>query len=172
MFSLRTFLKSASLHGKKTHGMLFVIMSTPKNIIFDLCGVIFDHPTPDQQTLYSPLKDGLLVLEHCHALAQTKGHKLFACTNWTMRYIDLLEQDYPHIFKRFEGIVTPTVAQAKKPDTKIFHYLLDTYNLVAQHSIFIDDQLTNVEAAQSVGMEAIHFSDFASVQKELMRLGI
>lgn len=151
-------------------------MLTQKNLVFDLGGVLFEHnPVADglnQQKLFSPIEPGVKLLEECYARAQKSGHKLFVCSNWSMRYIDILEQDFPSLFAMFNGIVTPTVAQAKKPDTKIFRYLLDTYDLLPQNSIFLDDQLLNVEAARSIGMSGIHVGDFVQVRSELERLEV
>jgi HAD superfamily hydrolase (TIGR01509 family) len=109
------------------------------------------------------------LLHECYEIAQKQGHKLYVCTNWSMGYIDMLEQDFPNIFAMFDGIVTPTVAQAKKPDVKIFQYLLNTYNLIPHHSIFIDDQMANVDAAQSIGMTGVHMHDYGHVREELKR---
>lgn len=151
-------------------------MSKQRNIVFDLGGVLFEHnPPPERDAghkLFSPLEDGVALLKECYELVQQQGHKLYVCTNWSMGYIDMLEQDFPHLFAMFDGIVTPTVAQAKKPDVKIFHYLLHTYDLIPHHSIFIDDQIVNVEAAQSVGMSGIHMHDFTHVRDELKRHGL
>lgn len=143
-----------------------------RNIIFDLTGVIFEQmPTNDGQKLFSPLSEGVVLLQECHKIAQQRGHKLYVCSNLSMGYIDLLEQDFPQILGLFDGVVTPTVAQAKKPDPKIFQYLLDTYELIPHHSIFIDDQLRNIEAARSLGITGIHMQDIKHVRGELKRLG-
>ena len=151
-------------------------MSKQRNLVFDLGGVLFelnsDSDAFTQQKLFNPIEHGIKLLEECYAVAKKNGHKLYVCSNLSMGYIDMLEQDFPHIFKMFDGIVTPTVAQAKKPDIKIFHYLLDTYELIPHHSIFIDDQLRNVETARSVGMSGIHVQDFLQVKNELQRLEI
>lgn len=150
-------------------------MSSQKNIVFDLGGVLFEQNQVEignSKKLFSPIEAGVALLEECYTCAQKAGHKLYVCTNLSMGYIDMLEQDYPHIFAMFDGIVTPTVAQAKKPDVKIFNYLLDTYELVPHHSIFIDDQIGNVEAARQVGMSAIHVCDFMQVRAELSKIGV
>ena len=151
-------------------------MNEQKNIVFDLHGVLFqDNPAADyskQQKLFNPIQEGVALLEECYNEAQKSGHKLYACSNWSMSYVEMLEQDFPGIFTMFDGVVTSTVAQAKKPDTKMFHYLLTRYNLIPQHSIFIDDQLTNVEVARSLGMTAVHADDFTHVKNELKRLNI
>ena len=148
-------------------------MSEQRNIVFDLGGVLFEPNSPAEydsgQKLFTPLEEGVSLLRECYAAAQKQGHKLFVCSNWSMGYVDMLEQDFPHIFAMFDGIVTPTVAQAKKPDVKIFRYLLDTYDLIPHHSIFIDDQLSNVQAATSVGMSGIHLNDFNDVRNQLKK---
>jgi len=149
-----------------------------KNIVFDLGGVLFEATSDipynphNRQTLFSPLKEGITLLNQCHESAQKYGHKLFVCSNWSLRYIEMLEQDFPDIFKVFDGIVTPTVAQAKKPDPKIFSYLLDTYNLNPSHSIFIDDQAANVEAARHLGMIGICLSNFNEIRNLLKMHGV
>ena len=146
------------------------------NIVFDLGGVLFELHHPEtlqsEKKLFSPLADGVALLEDCFQAARRDGHKLFVCSNLSMGYIEMLEQDFPQIFKLFDGVVTPTVAQAKKPDTKIFKYLLDTYELIPHHSVFIDDQLPNVEGAKSLGMLGIHMKDFQHVRSELQRHGV
>ena len=146
-------------------------MDQQKNIIFDLHGVLFEHNVPGQEKLFSAIEPGIVLLEDCYTAAQQKGYKLFACTNWQMTYVDILEQDFPHIFKMFDGAVTPTVSQAKKPDPRMFQYLLDTYNLIPHLSVFIDDQIANVEAARTLGLQGIHLDDYATVQSELKRFG-
>ena len=152
-------------------------MGEQRNIVFDLGGVLFE-PTPDSapaggaSSIFRPLQEGVTLLEHCYARAQDRGYKLFVCSNLSMRYIEMLEQDFPQIFRVFDGIVTPTVAQAKKPDPKIFRYLLDTYSLIPHHSIFIDDQITNVDAARQVGMIGVCMSDFNELAAALRSHGV
>ena len=62
-------------------------MNTQKNIIFDLHGVLFEHNAPGQDKLFKTIEPGIALLENCYTLAQQKGYKLFACTNWHMKYI-------------------------------------------------------------------------------------
>lgn len=44
----------------------------------------------------------------------------------------------------------------RKPDADIFLQVLEENNLVASESLFLDDNLQNVEGARAVGMQAIH----------------
>ena len=62
--------------------------------------------------------------------------------------------------------------QAKKPDLQIFRYLLDTYSLEPQASVFIDDQQDNIEAARALGFNGIVYQNQRTTEKELAKLGI
>ncbi len=148
-------------------------MSSQKNLIFDIQGVLFDqNPQYPGQKLFCPIKEGIDLLQDCFAAAEKSGHKLFICSNLSMRYLEILEEEYPEIVQCFEGIVSPSTAQAKKPDPQIFTYLLDTYRLTPDQSIFIDDQIINIETARKLGISTIHAHNFEHVRKELKGYGI
>ena len=142
-------------------------MDVQRNIIFDLGGVIFET----NLATFVPLEAGVALLEECYAHAQENGHKLYICSNGSAQAIEQLARDFPHLFSMFHGVVIPSIAQAKKPDTKIFQYLLDTYTLIPHQTVFIDDQLRNVEAARNTGMLGIHLQTHDEVRDELQRLG-
>lgn len=44
----------------------------------------------------------------------------------------------------------------RKPDLEIYEWVLKQNNLLPNETLFIDDTLSNVEAARKVGLEAIH----------------
>ena len=44
----------------------------------------------------------------------------------------------------------------RKPDTKIFRYLLADNRIKAEQTVFMDDILENIQAAKSIGIETIH----------------
>jgi putative hydrolase of the HAD superfamily len=43
-----------------------------------------------------------------------------------------------------------------KPDAEIYHHILNTENLNPTQTLFIDDKLENIEAAQKLGIQTIH----------------
>jgi 2-haloacid dehalogenase len=57
-----------------------------------------------------------------------------------------------------------------KPDPKIYHTLLERYNLKAEESVFIDDNINNVKGAINVGMKSIHFINAEQLLKDLNEL--
>jgi FMN phosphatase YigB (HAD superfamily) len=149
-------------------------MIKKKNIIFDLGGVLFEHNLGEaaHHQLFSPIPAGLELLDEVAAQAARQGHHLFVCTNWSTRYMDILEKEHPACIAYFKGIVTPTLAEAKKPDPQIFRYLLETHQLNAADSFFIDDQEQNVKAALALGINAIQLLTHEQVRSELARFGI
>ena len=59
----------------------------------------------------------------------------------------------------FRGIVISGEIQMMKPEPEIFEYLLRRYELSAAETMFIDDHLPNIEAAQALGLHTILFQD-------------
>ena len=58
-----------------------------------------------------------------------------------------------------------------KPDKKIFEILLFRNGLKAVESVFIDDNLRNVEAAIALGFTGIHFISPQKLHAELRSIG-
>lgn len=72
----------------------------------------------------------------------------------------------------FDFIVISSEANIIKPDKKIFELLLSKMNIQANNSIFIDDNIINVEAAKSIGIEAILFEDVQQLKEMLLHYNI
>ena len=154
--------------------------SSIMNIIFDLSGVIFGN-TPVYNsthqygaTVLSPIHPGttLRLLQDCI----TKGHRLFVLSNMSESDLAYL-QHHPlssQILDCFQDIILGPAVGIKKPDPRIFSYLIDKHGLNEEHSIFIDDQIINLEAAHKAGISKnIHCNDFnfSAIRKELEHYG-
>lgn len=59
-----------------------------------------------------------------------------------------------------------------KPDAAIYELLLNRFGLVAEESVFIDDTLVNVEAAEALGIHGIHFISKEQTERALSELGV
>lgn len=59
-----------------------------------------------------------------------------------------------------------------KPNPKAYHHLLDQLKLSPDEVFFIDNKLSNVEAAKSLGMDAIEYVDTEQLIKELKKRDI
>ena len=59
-----------------------------------------------------------------------------------------------------------------KPDPAIYELLLTRYGLAAEESVFLDDTLANVEAAEKVGIHGVWFQSKEQAEEELKKLGV
>ena len=97
--------------------------------------------------------------------------KLYALTNWQagLFEIALVKYDFLHWF---DGIVVSGVEKTRKPFPDFYKILLDRYEVDHTGTIFIDDNIRNVEAARALGIYSIHFTKSSQLGEELKQLGI
>jgi putative hydrolase of the HAD superfamily len=70
----------------------------------------------------------------------------------------------------FETVVDSGFVGCRKPDPRIYEILLTRVDLPPSSCVFIDDMEINCEAAEDLGMKAIHFRETAQTRVELHRL--
>lgn len=138
------------------------------NIIFDLSGVLFEAHTSNPCSVQNrfacalqPINPGvsMRILHDC----LKNGHRLFVISNLNVESFDFLSADpqAARLFNYFEDIILSGHIGIQKPDPRIFDYLLNKHALDPQHSVFIDDQLINLEAAEQAGItKGILCNDF------------
>lgn len=56
-----------------------------------------------------------------------------------------------------EGVVLSYEVGMRKPDASIYTYVLDTFSLQPSKTVFIDDNVPNIEAAAALGIAAVHY---------------
>lgn len=95
---------------------------------------------------------------------------IYGLTNWSAETITIAYERFL-FFGEFNGIVVSGEEKMIKPDKRLYHLLLDRYNLKAGNTIFIDDNLNNVKAAEELGMNAIHFKSPDQLEMELQSIG-
>lgn len=95
-----------------------------------------------------------------------KKYKLYGLTNWSSETIEIAYRRFS-FFKEFEGIVVSGTEKLIKPDKRIYQLLLDRYLIKAEDSIFIDDNVNNVKAAEELGFYAIHFENVPQLEASL-----
>lgn len=97
------------------------------------------------------------------------GYPLYALSDNTIEIVAYLKSQYD-FWPLFEGVVISAEIGCKKPDAQIFTYLLNTYHLQAEESVFIDDMAENVAGAARLGFRTIRFSTAAECEKCLNAL--
>ena len=84
-----------------------------------------------------------------------KGFHTYVLSNACNRFYSYFPKSYD--LNSFEGIVVSSDVKMIKPDPSIYDYILKTYQLKAEESLFIDDLEINVAAARKAGMKGFVF---------------
>lgn len=93
-------------------------------------------------------------------------YPIYGLTNWSAETITIAYDKYD-FFQILDGIVVSADEKLIKPDPKLYQVLLDRYNLKATESLFIDDNLKNIETARDMGFHTIHFTEHTDLEKEM-----
>lgn len=121
---------------------------------------------------YYPIKDTVKIIKKLHKL----GYQQDIGSNIGAIVYEIFKDDYPAIFKYFNHVhivrYYPGKAIIKKPNEEYFTTYLNQYNIKPEQVIFIDDKLPNVQAAQAVGMRAIHFKSPQQLRIALHNFGV
>ncbi|MBR4853675.1 MAG: HAD family phosphatase [Alistipes sp.] len=94
------------------------------------------------------------------------GYGVYGLSNWSLETFSQVCDDYP-ILEELDGMVVSGAEGVVKPNAEIYHLLFDRYSLVPSESIFVDDNVGNVEASIGVGMPAVQFKNAAQLEQEL-----
>lgn len=104
-----------------------------------------------------------------HYLANDK-YRVFALTNWSRETFPIALKLFP-FFGDFDGAVVSGEEGVIKPDPAIYQLLLNRYSLKPEESVFIDDRIENIEAAQALNFHGIHYTPaMESLAEELERI--
>ncbi len=79
----------------------------------------------------------------------------------------------PELFPLFEGAVHfSSEFGTIKPDPQSFLGCVSSHGVAAERTLFVDDREPNVIGARSARLDALHFTDAASLSRELIRRGL
>lgn len=99
------------------------------------------------------------------------GHPLYGLSNWSLETFPLIQHKYP-FFDWFDDIVLSGEVKLVKPDQAIFNLLLDKIDYSAPECVLIDDSQANIDTANSLGFNTIHFKSAAKLETELQQYGL
>lgn len=99
------------------------------------------------------------------------GFRLFGLTNWAAETFPFVYYTY-EFFQVFEDIIVSGREGVIKPEPGIYQLCLERNRLVARESIFIDDNLDNVLAAQALGFHGIRFETPQQLRTALSEIKI
>lgn len=98
-----------------------------------------------------------------------RGVHVVALTNWSAETFHHLVEVHPEVFDLFDDIVVSGQEGVAKPDPQIFRLLARRLGQRLEGVFYVDDAVRNVAAAAAAGMDAVLFTDAASLRGELQR---
>jgi HAD superfamily hydrolase (TIGR01509 family) len=94
------------------------------------------------------------------------GVHLYLLSNMPVSTFEYLVQHHK-FFAHFKRLVISGAILLVKPEPAIYKHLVEQTGIVPAESVFIDDLLKNVIAAQECGFHAIQFADPATCREQL-----
>ena len=82
------------------------------------------------------------------------GYRVYYLSNFSER-VEKEAADELTFLKEMDGGILSYREHVIKPDPAIYELLLNRYSLAAEESVFLDDTLDNVKAAEKLGIRGI-----------------
>jgi 2-haloacid dehalogenase len=99
------------------------------------------------------------------------GHDVTLLTNWAADTFVEARARFPFL-ERPRGVTVSGEVRMIKPDRGIFDHHVQAFGLDPAATLFIDDSQKNVDGAKAAGWQAVLFTDAATLERDLARLGI
>jgi len=104
-------------------------------------------------------------------LKKNKRLKIYALTNWSAetfpRALEIF--DFLHWF---DGRIVSGEENIRKPHREIYELIVNRFSLNKEETIFIDDNLRNISAAEEFGIKSIHFKSPELLKSSLEKLNL
>lgn len=99
------------------------------------------------------------------------NYKLALLSNHAKEWVEYCEIAYKY-HGLFHTVVYSYNAGFSKPNPNIFLFILKKLDVKPEECLFIDDHIKNIQAAQELGFNTIHFTSSKNLKKELKLLKI
>ena len=95
-----------------------------------------------------------------------ENYLCYALSNWSAETFEGMIVDYPFL-KKFGGILISGEEKMVKPNREIFELAINRFNLIPNKTVFIDDNLSNINAAIDLNFRTIHLVNPYLINKEI-----
>ena len=96
-----------------------------------------------------------------------RGVSILALTNTNRMHHRVWSQRFATALDTFHDIHCSHHLRCRKPEPEVFRRVLDAHALAPPEALFIDDVQGHVDAAQAAGLNAVLFTDAATLQRDL-----
>lgn len=104
-------------------------------------------------------------------LVDSEKYKVVALTNWSHETFPVAIRKFEFL-QWFEGIIVSGDEKTRKPFKEIYDLTLNRFDIKPENALFIDDNLRNIEAAETLGIRGIHFKSASTLKEQLKHYDI
>ena len=98
-----------------------------------------------------------------------KGFGIYGLSNWSAETFPYAREKFD-FFHLFDDMVISGEVGHVKPQPEIFHILLEKIGKPARECLFIDDALPNIQQANTMGFNTIHFTSPEQLRQKLTEM--
>ena len=91
------------------------------------------------------------------------NYPCYILSNWSAETYEGMEDQYPFL-NEFDGKIISGRDCLIKPDPAIYELAISRFDLIPEETLFIDDRLDNIQAAQNLNFQTIHLIDPSVIQ--------
>lgn len=138
-----------------------------KNIIFDIGNVLlrFDAKAKLESSVL-PITKNIKMLEDL-----SRNYYIYAITDASIQQVNF-EKSIFDFFNKFRDILISDECHLSKNTPEIYNLFINKHKLLAEETVFIDDNKENIKAAQKSGIHGLYFISLANCIASLKKLGV
>jgi 2-haloacid dehalogenase len=114
-----------------------------------------------------PIEEAVAIL----AELRDRAVPFFALTNWSAEKFPLARARFGFL-EWFDGIIVSGEERIKKPDPRIFRLAIERFGLIPAQTLYVDDSVRNVAAAEQLGFCIHHFIEATALRRLLVASGL
>lgn len=134
--------------GKISDNEYVTLVNRSKNIKWTVDDLVYAW-----KKIFSPNKIGRNLYHH----AINQKTNVYTLSNIADYHVKAINDNWPNLLPQASGLFFSYEIGSRKPDQKIYNYVLETLNVKAEQCFFIDDLEENINVARAIGMNAYQF---------------
>ena len=99
---------------------------------------------------------------------KSKNFLCYVLSNWSAESFIGMKDNYPFLNK-FDGMIISGEHKMTKPNKNIYELAIKKFNLIPEETVFIDDKIENIEAAELIGFKTIHLTNPLKIKEEIIK---
>lgn len=84
-------------------------------------------------------------------------------SNLSSRHINNLKKTIPDFFSHVNKVYSYDSVKYPKPDPRGLGEILEEFSINPEDVVFVDDSKINVEAAERLGLQVVHYKNFEDI---------